>query len=133
MDFYECCGLTNKYIYPTYYYKLTGYLKDHFFLNHFQNQDEAADFNALKIYILICMIFISMAMMFYGLILFKLRKTSEEEEAVMNFNTKDILLSDLIIKWDRIIFIIYLTIFILFNASYFVIYAIQNIGFLLLL
>ena len=101
---------------------------NHLFLKcvSLKKQNEAPLFNGLRVYILICMVFMSFAMMYYGLILFKLRRTSKEESAVRPFNEKDAHFSDLIIKWDRIIFVIYLITFIFFNFSYFIIYLAQN-------
>ena len=71
-----------------------------------------------KIY---CMIFIAIAMTYYGLILFKLRKTSKEEEKVLVFNAKDVQLSDSIIKCDRSMLFIFVTFFLIFNLCYFII------------
>ena len=57
-------------------------------------------------------------MIYYGLILHKLRKTKkEEEQEVYNPDEK----RDLIIKWDRRNFAIYNILFILFNILYFTI------------
>ena len=63
------------------------------------------------------MAFIALAMMYYGVILFLLRKTSLEE-AIRAFD--NVQLSDLIIKWDRNVFVIYLGVFIFFNICYFI-------------
>ena len=62
------------------------------------------------------MAFIALAMMYYGVILFLLRKTSLEE-AVRPFD--NVQLSDLIIKWDRTMIIVYSLTFFLFNIFYF--------------
>ena len=62
------------------------------------------------------MAFIALAMMYYGVILFLLRKTSLEE-AVRAFD--NVQLSDLIIKWDRTMIIVYSLTFFLFNIFYF--------------
>ena len=57
-------------------------------------------------------------MIYYGLILHKLRKTKkEEEQEVYNPDEK----RDLIIKWDRRHFAMYNILFILFNILYFTI------------
>ena len=62
------------------------------------------------------MAFIALAMMYYGVILFLLRKTSLEE-AIRAFD--NVQLSDLIIKWDRTMIIVYSLTFFLFNIFYF--------------
>ena len=62
------------------------------------------------------MAFIALAMMYYGVILFLLRKTSKEE-AIRAFD--NVQLSDLIIQWDRTMIIIYVMIFLFFNVVYF--------------
>ena len=57
-------------------------------------------------------------MIYYGLILHKLRKTKkEEEQEIYNPGEK----RDLIIKWDRRHFAMYNILFILFNILYFTI------------
>ena len=57
-------------------------------------------------------------MIYYGLILHKLRKTKkEEEQEECNPDEK----RDLIIKWDRRHFAMYNILFILFNILYFTI------------
>ena len=62
--------------------------------------------------------FISLAMMYYGMILYKLRTTREEEECEeINQDEKH----DSIIKWDRRLFAMYNILFILFNILYFTI------------
>ena len=60
--------------------------------------------NALTIYIIFCMIFISFAMVYYGVLLYIIRKTEKEEDL---FNL------------DQTMFIFYELTFILFNAIYF--------------
>ena len=57
--------------------------------------------NALTIYIIFCMIFISFAMVYYGALLYIIRKTEKEENL---FNL------------DQTMFIFYELTFILFNA-----------------
>ena len=86
-------------------------------------QDEAAGFNALTIYVLVCMIFIAMAMMYYGLILFSMRKVLKIEDAAENYsNKKDIQVSNRVVKCDRFVFVSYVISFILFNSCYFMSY-----------
>ena len=76
-------------------------------------------------YILICMVFICIAMLYYGIILFTLRKTSKESSEVDTvFNgtvikRKDAQLCDKIIKCDRIMIVIYVLVFTLYNVVYF--------------
>ena len=86
----------------------------------------AGGFNALTIYIWICMIFIALAMMYYGLILFKLRKIFkvEAEDDEKSLNRHAIKISNSIIKVDRVMLIVYLILFILLNVCYFIIYSV---------
>ena len=64
------------------------------------------------------MIFLSFAMMYYGMILHNLRTTREEEDGEdFNQDAKH----DLVIKRDRRHFAMYNILFILFNILYFVI------------
>ena len=63
--------------------------------------------NALTIYIISCMIFISFAMVYYGVLLYIIRKTENEEG---------------LFKLDQIMLILYELTFILFNAIYFSIF-----------
>ena len=86
-------------------------------------QDEAAGFTALTVYVLTCMIFIASAMLYYGLILFNLRKILKIENSGKTFmENNDIHLTNSIIRWDRFMLIFFLFIFKLFNASYFILY-----------
>ena len=82
----------------------------------------ASGFNALTIYILVCMIFIAMAMFYYGLILFMLRKIFKIQDAEKAGMRHDVQLNNSIIKFDRGMFVLYVIIFIIFNASYFMTY-----------
>ena len=70
------------------------------------------------------MIFIAMAMMYYGLILLKLRmnimKVGDADSSGPEGNGKELTIS--IIKWDLSMLIIYVIIFIIFNVCYFSIY-----------
>ena len=69
------------------------------------------------------MTFIAMAMMYYGLILFNLRKITKKIQMTEKTSKgKDEELSNIIIKFDRLMLIIYIIIFILFNAYYFIKY-----------
>ena len=82
----------------------------------------ASGFNALTIYIMVCMIFISMAMFYYGLILFMLRKIFKIKDAEKAAMRNDIRLNNAIIKCDRGMLVLYVIIFIIFNTSYFMKY-----------
>ena len=70
------------------------------------------------------MTFIAMAMMYYGLILFNLRKITKKIRTVEGKKSNEDAeeLSNKIIKFDRLILIIYMIIFILFNVYYFIKY-----------
>ena len=79
------------------------------------------------IYIIVCMTFVSIAMLYYGILLYLLRKTSMEitkKVGPMDTNEEDMLNleRDLVIKWDRKMFLLYGIGFILFNIVYFVYY-----------
>ena len=94
-----------------------------------QGETAATGFNALTIYIAICMSFIVNALLYYGLILFALRKISTEETRVMDFNArttvlnhKDVKLSNKIIRWDRFMLLAHLITFCFFNVGYFIEY-----------
>ena len=60
--------------------------------------------NALTIYVISCMIFISFAMVYYGYLLYVIRKKENEESLFM---------------LDKTMLIFYEMAFILFNAIYF--------------
>ena len=83
-------------------------------------QDKASGFNALTIYILICMMFIVFAMMYYGLVLFKLRKILKIEDSTgVSSKMIDIQMNNSIIRWDHFMFSIFVIFFFLFNFCYF--------------
>ena len=69
------------------------------------------------------MIFICNAMLYYGVILFTMRKITKVEDAVMIPNKpyydKNIGRTNSIIKWDRFMLFFHLIAFILFNCCYF--------------
>ena len=101
--------------------------KKNCFFKFLMIQDEAAGFTALTVYVLACMIFIASAMLYYGLILFNLRKILKIEDARKTFMEKnDIHLTNSIIRWDRFMLIFFLFIFKLFNACYFFLYFFQK-------
>ena len=86
-------------------------------------QDEALGFTALTMYVSTCMIFIACAMLYYGIILFNLRKIPKVADSANTTNIeKDIKLDISIIRSDRIMLFFFLIIFFLFNAFYFIIY-----------
>ena len=63
-------------------------------------------------------------MLYYGMILHKLRTTREEEE--QEDNNQDVK-RDFIINWDRRLFVMHNIVFILFNILYFTIYAFASL------
>ena len=69
--------------------------------------DTGGYMNALIIYIISCMIFISFAMVYYDFLLYIIRKKEETEESLF--------------KLDQTMLILYELTFILFNAIYFTI------------
>ena len=70
--------------------------------------------NALTIYIVSCMLFIAIAMEQYGILLYVSRLRLDSK-----VNTEK---SDMDEKWDKRMFVIYVTIFLLFNIIYFMVY-----------
>ena len=60
-------------------------------------------FTALTMYILTCMIFIACAMLYYGIILFNLRKILKVADSANVTNEKDIKLNNAIVRFDRFI------------------------------
>ena len=88
-------------------------------------QIQASGFNALTIYILICMIFIAMAMFYYGLILLMLRKFFKVEDAEKAGIRNDDRLKNAIIKYDHGMLVSYAIIFIIFNTIYFMRYYVK--------
>ena len=68
------------------------------------------------------MIFVQIAMDYYGLILLKLRPIVKIEDTEMAFPSNDVKLSNSVIKIDRLMLAVYLIIFGIFNVFYFIIY-----------
>ena len=68
------------------------------------------------------MVFLAMAMIYHGIILFILRKIKTIKDAEMAQNDSEDVLSNSIIKLDRLILVIYGNIFAVFNACYFMKY-----------
>ena len=68
------------------------------------------------------MVFLAMAMIYHGIILFILRKIKKIKDAVTAQNDSEDVLSNSIIKLDRLILVIYVNIFAVFNACYFMKY-----------
>ena len=93
-------------------------------------QDETAGkgFNAVTTYILFCMILIALAMIYYGLILFNLRKILKINVAEKGAtNEKDVQqMTNSVIKFDRLMLVTYVIIFSLFNIVYFISYLAQK-------
>ena len=74
---------------------------------------------------MICMKFIVVSMMYYGMILFKFRKIlkakKDSTSTSMNMEKKEIELTNFVINLDRLMVFIYLMIFIIFNIIFFII------------
>ena len=85
-------------------------------------KDEVTGFSALTTYVLICMIFIAMAILYHGMILIILRRISKIGDAQMYPNGNENELSNSIIRWDQTMIIIYVIIFALVNVAYFIRY-----------
>ena len=68
------------------------------------------------------MIFVQIAMDYYGLILLKLRPIMKVEDTEMAFPKHDAKLSNSVIKIDRLMLAVYLIVFVMFNAFYFITY-----------
>ena len=91
-----------------------------------QEETAGAGFNALTIYIIFCMIQIAMALVYYGLILFKLRKILKISDAAKAGNEKNVQqMTNSIIKMDRLMVVAYIIIFFLFNVCYFISYLLK--------
>ena len=71
------------------------------------------------------MIFIAMAMFYYGLILLMLRKFFKVEDAEKAGIRNDVQLNNAIIKYDRGMLVSYVIIFIIFNTIYFMRYYVK--------
>ena len=61
-------------------------------------------------------------MLYYGLILFNLRKILKIEDASKGSKENDIQRTNSIIRWDRFMLMIFVAIFFLFNICYFIKY-----------
>ena len=74
---------------------------------------------------MICMKFIVVSMMYYGMILFKFRKILKAQKdstnTTLNLEKKEIELTNFVINLDRLMVFIYLMIFIIFNILFFII------------
>ena len=68
------------------------------------------------------MVFVQIAMDYYGIILLKLRPIVKIEDTEMAFPSNDVKLSNSVIKIDRLMLAVYLIIFGIFNVFYFIIY-----------
>ena len=68
------------------------------------------------------MVFMAFAMLYYGLILFKLRRFNKIEDEKMNSKENDINVSNKILKWDRVMLFFYCIAFGFYNVYYFIYY-----------
>ena len=69
------------------------------------------------------MTLIALAMMYYGLILFNLRKILKIVDAAKAADEKDVQqMTNSVIKFDRLMVVAYIIIFLLFNVCYFISY-----------
>ena len=70
------------------------------------------------------MLFIALALLYYGLILFNLRKILKISDAAKAGNEKNVQqMTNSIIKMDRLMVVAYMIIFLLFNVCYFISYS----------
>ena len=75
------------------------------------------------IYIFSCMLFIAMVMLYYGFILFSLRRTLKiKDTVIIPSKENEIKLTNSVIKCDCLMLVLYGLIFIIFNTSYFLKY-----------
>ena len=80
---------------------------------------------ALNFYIFGCIMFTFSTIMYYGLILFLLRKPLKVKDEVNNSNCSKRNVDndyDHYIKSDRFMFVTYMSLFLIFNAVYFLTY-----------
>ena len=63
-----------------------------------------------------------MAMVYHGIILFKLQMIKKVNDAEIASNENGANLSNSIIKWDRLMLIGYIILFVIFNGCYFIKY-----------
>ena len=69
------------------------------------------------------MTFIATAMLYYGLLLFKLRKILKiKDQKMVSSEGNEVQTSNSVIKLDRLMLVFYVLIFIIFNAYYFMKY-----------
>ena len=68
------------------------------------------------------MTFIASGMMYYGLLLFKLRKIVKIKDAKMANVESEVQTSNSVIKLDRLMLVFYVLTFIIFNIYYFMKY-----------
>ena len=68
------------------------------------------------------MVFMAMAMLYYGLIMFKLRRFNKIKNEEKNLKENDAILGNAILKWDRVMLVFYCSAFGLYNAGYFMKY-----------
>ena len=87
-----------------------------------RKQAEAQGFNALTTYILVCIVFIAIAMLYYGLIIFKLQRFNKIEDEKRNSKENSAKVSNTILKWDRVMLVLYCIGFSFYNVAYFMNY-----------
>ena len=85
-----------------------------------QDETAGAGFNALTGYIVFCMILVASALMYYGLILFKLRKILKIGDVANEKHVQQ--MTNSVIKMDHLMLVVYIIIFFLFNICYFIYY-----------
>ena len=85
-----------------------------------QDETAGAGFNALTGYIVFCMILVASALMYYGLILFKLRKILKIGDVANEKHVQQ--MTNSVIKMDHLMLVVYIMIFFLFNVCYFIYY-----------
>ena len=87
-----------------------------------QKQAEAKGFNALTTYIFVCMLFMAIAMLYYGLIVFKLRRFNKIGKEKLNSKERDdSKTTNTILKSDRWMLVIYCIAFAVYNSVYFIV------------
>ena len=85
---------------------------------YLQDETAGACFNALTSYIFSCMIAIALALVYYGLILYNMRKISKIDTKVNEKGAQQ--MSNSIIKLDRLMLVAYVMFFLIFNVHYFI-------------
>ena len=71
------------------------------------------------------MVFMAIAMLYYGLITFKLRRFNKIEDEKINSKENDIKVSNAILKLDRVMLVFYCLAFGFYNIGYFMKYYLE--------